>query len=72
MAENRTALLANIPSANRVSLDSINVIDISNTGPPPTVIHGTLHPNYINKTTIFNNPIFIGGTLVVLFLLLKK
>ena len=70
MAENRAAILANIPSANRVSLDSINVIDISNTGPPPTVIHGTLHPNY--TTTIFNNPIIIGGTLVVLFFLLKK
>ena len=70
MAENRAAILANIPSANRVSLDSINVSDISNTDPSPTVIHGTLHPNY--TTTNFKNPIIIGGTLVVLFFLLKK
>ena len=74
-AEDRTALLANIPAANRVSLDSIQNTDISNTGPAPTRIHGTLYlPNLKlpGRTTIFNNPLFIGGVIIAAFLLIKK
>ena len=70
MAEDRIALMANIPDANKISLDSISVIN--KPLPPPTIVHGTLHPNYISNNSFFKNPLFIGGVLVVAFILLKK